>query len=340
MKKRVGIISTISFVAFAAAIAVVTVTTSSPEKTALPDDPEIGASAGVQLAQTGDDAEAAYADMVARLLALESKARDAKSADEQMDVIRQMDVLLSEFIDQYDGSPQAAEASFEAGMVSLSLQKTKKAIRYLEGYLQNAVDPQRDKQAYAHFYLAEAYKSIGEFDDAEAEYKLVLGSFGDVDRRLSDMAAQNMRNLDNERKLKVGSPPIGFQVTTIKGERLSLEQYKGKVVLLDFWATWCVPCRQEMPNVINVYEKYNKKGFEIVGISLDRSRDDLDRYLDKYDVEWPQYFDGKFWKNDVATLYGIQSIPATFLIDKKGLIRYKSLRGRQLQSAVEELLAE
>jgi peroxiredoxin len=95
-----------------------------------------------------------------------------------------------------------------------------------------------------------------------------------------------------------------------------------------------------MPNVIKVYDKYNEKGFEIVGISLDRSRDDFNRYLKTNEMTWPQFFDGKYWQNEVATLYGIKSIPATYLIDKKGNIRYKSLRGRQLEVAVEELLAE
>ena len=95
-----------------------------------------------------------------------------------------------------------------------------------------------------------------------------------------------------------------------------------------------------MPNVIKVYDKYNGKGFEIVGISLDRNRDSFDRYIEKYDMSWPQFYDGKYWQNEVAKLYGINSIPATYLIDKKGNIRYKHIRGRRLEVAVKELLAE
>jgi peroxiredoxin len=335
MKNRIGIISVVAASAIAAIIFLVVAYTPSSESAA---GGITAASAGGPSSET--TVEDAYATLTTKMQALENKARAARSMDEKVDVLNELEVLLAEFIDEYDESPQAAQVSFEAGMVNFSLQNPKKAIRYLENFLQNAIEPERDKQAYSHFYLGEAYKQVGEYDDAEAEYKTVLNSFGDVDRSLSGMVQQNLSMLANERKLKIGSPPIGFEVTSTQGKKLSLEQYKGKVVLLDFWATWCAPCRQEMPNVRKVYDKYNPKGFEIVGISLDKSREALDSYVEKYEVKWPQYFDGKFWQNEVATLYGIKSIPSTFLIDKKGNIRYKSLRGHQLEAAVKELLDE
>ena len=154
------------------------------------------------------------------------------------------------------------------------------------------------------------------------------------------MAEMNLAGIETDKKLAIGREPIAFSVKGIGGETISPEKYKGKVLLLDFWATWCAPCKQEMPNVKNVYKKYHKKGFEIVGISLDRSRSDLDRYIEKNDITWPQFYDGKFWKNDVAVKYNVQSIPATYLIDKNGKIRYKSLRGAQLENAVKKLLEE
>jgi len=109
---------------------------------------------------------------------------------------------------------------------------------------------------------------------------------------------------------------------------------------MDFWATWCGPCVAEMPNVKNVYSKFHPQGFEIVGISLDQNRDRLDQYVKSNQIMWPQYFDGKWWNNDVAVRYGIKSIPTTILVDKAGKIRYKSLRGKQLENAVQQLLAE
>jgi thiol-disulfide isomerase/thioredoxin len=287
-----------------------------------------------------DDSAAAYEALSAELKMLEEAAGKERSTERRIDILREMDVLLAEFIDNYPGTPQAHDAAFEAGLVNFTLQKGEKAVMYLEMFLLNATDAPRDKQAFAHFYLAESYKAVGKYDDARAEYDVILNQYRDVDRRLLAAVQQNSQSLESERRLAVGSEPIAFEVTSITGEKISPEQYRGKVLLIDFWATWCAPCKQEMPNVKRVYGKYREKGFEIVGISLDRSRGDLDRYIEKNQIHWPQFFDGKYWQNEIAVKYGISSIPATILVDKKGKIRYKSLRGNQLEVAVKELLAE
>jgi thiol-disulfide isomerase/thioredoxin len=138
----------------------------------------------------------------------------------------------------------------------------------------------------------------------------------------------NLSVLSTERKLAVGAEPVDFSVKSIDGKTLSPAAFKGKVLLIDFWATWCGPCVAEMPNVKQVYDKYHPKGFEIVGISLDQSRDRLDKYIAQNSIAWPQYFDGKWWNNDVAVRYGVKSIPTTILVDRTGKIRYKSLRGK------------
>jgi len=95
-----------------------------------------------------------------------------------------------------------------------------------------------------------------------------------------------------------------------------------------------------MPNVLRIHEKFNKKGFEIIGISLDSDRAALDRYIKEKNMTWRQYFDGRGWQNSVAEMYKVRSIPATYLIDKHGKIRYRSLRGAELERAVEMLLGE
>lgn len=344
MKTSKSIVTVVIIAAFVGAVAIISITARSPHT----NDAVAGmASAGgpsggttASASEEGATAAEAYQTLTQQLGVLQQDVQKARSMEMRIEVLRDIDLLLSEFIDSYPGTPQAYNAMYEAGLVNFALQKPKKAIQRLESYLENAVDVPRDKQAYAHYYLAEAYKQEGKYDDAEAEYKTVLNRYGDVDRRLSSAVQQSLAMLESDRKLKIGAEPIPFSVTSLKGQKLSPEDFKGKVLLLDFWATWCAPCRQEMPNVIKVYDKYNDKGFEIVGISLDRKRSDLDRYLDKYEIGWHQYFDGKFWQNEVATKYGVQSIPATFLIDKKGKIRYKSLRGSQLETAVKELLAE
>lgn len=128
--------------------------------------------------------------------------------------------------------------------------------------------------------------------------------------------------------------------TDLEGNEVDLAKMKGKVVLVDFWATWCGPCIQELPNVQEAYEKYHEKGFEIIGISLDDDRDKLENFLENNDMPWPQYFDGKGWQNEISTKFGINSIPATYLIGKDGKIAATDLRGSALGTAVDELLSQ
>jgi thiol-disulfide isomerase/thioredoxin len=91
-------------------------------------------------------------------------------------------------------------------------------------------------------------------------------------------------------------------------------------VLLDFWATWCPPCRAEVPDVVATYKKYHDKGFEVVGISLDQDKSALLAFTKEHDMAWPQYFDGKGWDNDVSRGFGIDSIPAMWLVGKDGKV--------------------
>jgi thiol-disulfide isomerase/thioredoxin len=138
----------------------------------------------------------------------------------------------------------------------------------------------------------------------------------------------------------MGKPPTAFSVKDLAGNDLSPEKLKGKVVLIDFWATWCPPCVAEMPNVIETYKKLHDQGFEIIGISLDKEREKLDEFLKENQMPWPQFFDGQGWKNEIAVLYGVQSIPATYLIDRNGNVARMDVSGEELRKAVEELLAK
>ena len=133
---------------------------------------------------------------------------------------------------------------------------------------------------------------------------------------------------------------LDFQVNDINGNSLSLKKYRGKVVLLDFWATWCGPCLVEMPNVKRIYQKYKKQNFQIIGISLDTDISKLRSYLKREGITWPQYFDGAGWENSIAQKYGINSIPRMYLIDGDGIIRKENVRGRALELAVSELVRE
>jgi thiol-disulfide isomerase/thioredoxin len=114
---------------------------------------------------------------------------------------------------------------------------------------------------------------------------------------------------------------------------------KDKVVLLDFWATWCGPCVGEVPNVKRVYNELHPKGFEIIGISLDKNEKALKQFIAEYEIPWPQYFDGRGWGNAYGLQFNVTAIPAMFLVDKKGVLREMDAR-EELESKVKKLLAE
>lgn len=145
-------------------------------------------------------------------------------------------------------------------------------------------------------------------------------------------------------KDKGGAPPnvgepVSLKFNAVKGGKVDLETLKGKVVLIDFWATWCPPCVKEVPNVVAAYEKLHDKGFEIVGISLDQNKAALTKFTKEHKMTWPQYFDGKGWENDMSRRFGIQSIPAMWLLNKKGMLVSTEVRGK-LEEMVEKELNE
>jgi thiol-disulfide isomerase/thioredoxin len=141
------------------------------------------------------------------------------------------------------------------------------------------------------------------------------------------------------KKLDTVGKPVDLQFTSVDGSKVDLANLKGKVVLVDFWATWCMPCIGELPHVKEAYDKYHPKGLEIVGISLDREKESLTEFVASHHIEWPQYFDGQEWQNKFAVQFHIESIPAMWLVDKKGNLRDLNARS-DLSGKIEKLLAE
>jgi len=138
----------------------------------------------------------------------------------------------------------------------------------------------------------------------------------------------------------VGKPAKDFTLELLNGEKFTLSAQKGKVVLVDFWATWCGPCRREIPNLKQYYTEFQNKNFEIIGISLDTKKESLDDYIAKEKLPWKITASLQGWKDETAKFYGVKSIPSYWLIDKKGLLRHFGLRQEKLKEAITQLVAE
>lgn len=142
-----------------------------------------------------------------------------------------------------------------------------------------------------------------------------------------------------DKRLHKGAALLPFEAKTVTGQPVSLKQYNGKAVLLMFWASWCPSCKRELPHVQQAYETYKDKGFEVIGVSLDRKQSELEEFLKKKQLPWHIAYDGKAWKGDLVQLYGVRSIPFSLLIGRDGKIAAINPQKLQLMSAVRRSLS-
>lgn len=146
--------------------------------------------------------------------------------------------------------------------------------------------------------------------------------------------------IDNIKKTSLGNVAPDFTLQAPDGKNVSLADFRGKYVLLDFWASWCGPCLREVPNVKKVYDKYHDKGFEILSVSLDDKKDNWTNAIEKYDLNWVHVSSLQGWDCPVAKLYNVSGVPAMLLIDKEGKIIATKLRGELLMEKVAEQFGE
>ncbi len=148
---------------------------------------------------------------------------------------------------------------------------------------------------------------------------------------------QMKQQLDEMRALSVGQVAPDFELPDPSGKMVKLSDLRGKYVLIDFWAAWCKPCRQENPNVVRLYNQYKDKGFEVFGVSLDRTKEDWVKAIADDQLTWTHVSDLKYFNSAAAELYKIEAIPATYMIDPDGKIIARDLRGPSLENKLAEL---
>ena len=167
--------------------------------------------------------------------------------------------------------------------------------------------------------------------------RTALSSLANIHGKLgnSDLAREYQVKADPTLAWEGQMLPELSQVVDLAGKPVSLADYRGKLVLLDFWATWCGPCITELPNLKEVYEKYHDSGFEIIGISLDSDEAALREFIKENRLTWRQVFDGKRWESPLVQQYGIRGIPAQFLIDQEGRVISVKARGKRLGDLIE-----
>jgi thiol-disulfide isomerase/thioredoxin len=206
------------------------------------------------------------------------------------------------------------------------------------------------KAAFFTELESQARGLLKDFPDKKDPYEMLIAVAENSDR---DKALAIAKELDTDKapdevraqaaalskKLDSLGKPLDIKFTAIDGREVDLAALKGKVILIDFWATWCGPCVAEMPKVKAAYDKLHEKGFEIVGISFDEDKAALENFVKSKELKWPQYFDGLGWKNQFGQKYGISGIPAMWLVDKRGNLA--DLDGRtDLEKKVESMLAQ
>jgi len=227
-------------------------------------------------------------------------------------------------------------------LMSLMQAFSAEALQYIHGFVDkntgspavmvalNHLDPTIDMP-----YFIKAKKALGERMRQSNYYKSLELQIAQVNKQAE---MQTEMEQQQEAMLAVGKPAPEISLPDPSGKVRSLKELRGKVVLIDFWASWCGPCRQESPNVVAAYKRFKNKGFEIFSVSLDKGKEAWVNAIREDGLNWLHVSDLQYWNSQAAADYGVTSIPFTVLLDKNGNILAKNLRGEELMNELEELL--
>jgi len=255
--------------------------------------------------------------------------------------------INAKFKEFNDGVPsndraQSLQQEFMAARQSGDQEKMQELAAEYQGIMQE------QQQYYRDFVMANTDNVVGAFLAMNMAGSMELPELEELVASLQESNAGHPYVLELEKMLEpmkkqqaaetaiqVGNAAPDFTLTDLEGNEVSLADFQGKYVFLDFWASWCSPCRNESPNMVKAYEEFGGENFEIVGVSLDKTAEPWRKAVEEDNMTWTLLHDPQ---GDVANTYGVQSIPFTLLLDKEGNIIEKNLRGEQLQNKLKELL--
>lgn len=225
---------------------------------------------------------------------------------------------------QWGKGTKEEQAALEAKIDNIRKERRKRADKYIAEH----------PSSFYSIHLISSRASYGtDYADVKKIYDLL-----DESAKQTEGGKALAKRLDILKRSAIGSQMIDFEQNDSTGAPVRFASFKGKYVLVDFWASWCGPCRAENPNVLEAYNKYQDKNFTVVGISLDDKDANWKKAIRDDKMPWTQLSDLKGWKNEVSTYYGIQGIPSNLLVDPSGKIVARDLRGEGLHKKLAELL--
>ncbi len=253
--------------------------------------------------------------------------------------MKELDAITEKFREQQNGLQMEFEQRMEANEEPSAIQHdlmTKNQTYVSELSKQVLPFISENKENLAGFYAMLTLYSI---DPTGHEQKMIQHIEAIQDKFPNNQEVQMYAaQMEEIKPLSIGQVAPDFSSLTPEGEEVSLSDFRGQYVLLDFWAAWCAPCRQENPNIVEQFHKFKDKGFTVLGLSLDRDRDAWLKAIEDDKLEWTQLSDLEMWDSGAGRLYNITAIPASFMIDPDGKIIGKNLRGPALGQFLENNL--